>query len=89
MTGALARVRAHPVTVTIGAGLAAAAGAVRTWLPNHVPDVLWVLGSVSVAYGAGQYSRPAGFITIGVLEMVHAVIIARAESASDDEDRAA
>lgn len=42
-----------------------------------VPDVLMVVGAISVAYGAGMIYTPAGFIAGGTMAIASGVLAAR------------
>jgi len=47
-------------------------------IPQIVPDVLALLGAISISYGAFLIYKPLGYIALGVMLISAAVIVSKA-----------
>lgn len=49
-------------------------------IPNLIPDVLAIIGAISISYGAYIILKPLGYIILGIMFIGSAVILSKSEN---------
>lgn len=48
-------------------------------IPKLIPDILAIIGAISISYGAYIIIKPMGYIVLGIMFIASAVILSKSE----------